>query len=117
MDGNAEHCICWQLSIMCVTNIGDTDSSSDFEAIPTLGGLRFRDTPSPSGSEFNTPPASLVGRAASITSDEEDGFGTPRAAAAGPSESGPQGSNPVQLQGPVFQVRPAPLPTLLCAVL
>ena len=84
---------------------GDTDSSSDFEAIPTPGGLRFRDTPSPTASEFNTPPASLVGRAPSITDDEEDAqFDTPRASLAGPFQSGPQGSHPVQLHGPVFQV-------------
>ena len=83
---------------------GDTDSSSDFESIPTIGGLRFQDTPSPSGSEFNTPVASLVGRAASISSDEEACFDTPEAAVAGPSGLGPQGRNPVQLHGPVFQV-------------
>lgn len=106
-------------NILCIFNIfvctGDTDSSSDFEAIPTPGGLKFRDTPSPTGSEFNTPPTSLVGRAASITDDEEDAqFGTPRASLAGSFRSGPQGSHPVQLHGPVFQV-PAPLLPLACS--
>ena len=109
MSDSAMHAVPAGYSATCVCpTAGDTDSSSDFEAIPTIGGLKFRDTPSPSGSEFNTPPASLVGRAASITSDEEDAFGTPRAAVAGPSGSGPQGRNPVQLHGPVFQVSPAP---------
>ena len=83
----------------CFAFAGDTDSSSDFEMVPTMRGLRFRDQPSPSGSEFNTPRASMVARASSIT-DDEGQFVTPRADAAGAFGS----MNPVQLQGPSFQV-------------
>ena len=83
---------------MLVCCSGDTDSSSDFEAIPTMGGLRFQDTPSPTGSEFNTP-------APSVASDEDDPpYGAAQASLTGPFQAGPQGSHPVQLQGPVFQV-------------
>ena len=64
-----------------------------------MRGLAFRDQPSPPGSEFNTPRASAAGRASSIT-DDEGQFETPRATAAGAFGS----MNPVQLQGPVFQV-------------
>lgn len=42
---------------------GDTSSSSGYEeieAIPTAQGLRFGDLPSPSGSEFGTPRASVA---------------------------------------------------------
>lgn len=42
---------------------GDTSSSSGYEeieAVPTPQGLRFGDLPSPSGSEFNTPRASMA---------------------------------------------------------
>ncbi|KAL0042922.1 hypothetical protein WJX79_003977 [Trebouxia sp. C0005] len=78
--------------------IGDTDTSSDFEAIPTMRGLAFRDQPSPPGSEFNTPRAPAAGRATPIP-DDEGQFETPRATAAGAFGS----MNPVQLQGPVFQ--------------
>jgi len=64
-----------------------------------MRGLAFRDQPSPPGSEFNTPRASAAARASSIT-DDEGQFETPRATAAGAFGS----MNPVQLQGPVFQV-------------
>lgn len=67
--------------------------------VPTMRGLRFRDQPSPSGSEFNTPRASMVARASSIT-DDEGQFVTPRADAAGAFGS----MNPVHMQGPSFQV-------------
>lgn len=46
---------------MCIA--GDTSSSSgyeEYEAIPTAQGLRFGDVPSPSGSEFNSPRASMM---------------------------------------------------------
>lgn len=78
--------------------IGDTDSSSDFEMVPTMGGLRFRDQPSPPASEFNTPRASMLARA-SLSTDDEGQFVTPRADAAGAFGS----MNPVHLQGPSFQ--------------
>ncbi len=96
------HCLlltAFEESQLCSDGAGDTDTSSDFEAIPTMRGLAFRDQPSPPGSEFNTPRASAVGRASSIT-DDEGQFETPRATAAGAFGS----MNPVQLQGPVFQV-------------
>ncbi len=64
-----------------------------------MRGLAFRDQPSPPGSEFNIPRASAAGRASSIN-DDEGQFETPRATAAGAFGS----MNPVQLQGPVFQV-------------
>lgn len=82
--------------------IGDTDSSSDFEAIPTMRGLQFRDQPSPSRSAFDTPPASVVGQAASINSGDNSQFETPRAAGIG-SGLPFGGRNPVQMQGPLFQ--------------
>ena len=86
---------------------GDTDSSSDFEAIPTMRGLQFRDQPSPSRSAFDTPPASVVGRAASINSGDNSQFETPRAAGIG-SGLPFGGRNPVQMQGPLFQVNHQP---------
>ena len=86
---------------------GDTDSSSDFEAIPTMRGLQFRDQPSPSRSAFDTPSASVVGRAASINSGDSSQFETPRAAGIG-SGLPFGGRNPVQMQGAVFQVNHQP---------
>lgn len=54
---------CLYHSHTCYLYAGDTSSSSGYEeieAVPTAQGLRFGDVPSPSGSEFGSPRASML---------------------------------------------------------